>query len=131
VTLDQDDLEAMGQLLAEEREATLEGIAELLQETQLAQPARSELMDTAELAAYLKVDRSFIDRHRARLGGIPLGETGRDRKPRWRFDREGALAAYRSLAAHSTAPPVSPPSKPRRRRRVRSGVRLLPVKGDG
>jgi hypothetical protein len=128
VTLDQADFEAIGQLLAAEREATLQGIAELLQETQLAQPARSELMNMTELATYLKVDRKFIERHRAELGGIPLGETGRDRKPRWRFDRDGALAAYRGLAALPAAPPA--PSKPRRRRRVRSGVKLLPVRGE-
>jgi hypothetical protein len=127
VTLAHEDIAAIGQLLAEEREATLQGIAELLSQTQPW--AQAELMDTTELAAYLKVNRKFIDRHRTQLGGIPLGETGRDRKPRWRFDRDGALAAYKALAALPTAPPA--PSKPRRRRRVRSGVRLLPVKGEG
>jgi hypothetical protein len=129
VTLDQDDIAAIGQLLAEQSAVTLEGIAELLRETQLAQPTRSELLDTAELAAYLKVDRKFIERHRAKLGGIPLGETGRDRKPRWRFDSERALAAYKSSATLPTAPPV--PSRPRSRRKIRSGgVRLLPVRGE-
>jgi hypothetical protein len=130
VTLDQDDIVAIGQLLAEEREATLEGIAVLLQETQVPQPARSELMDTAELARWLKVDRKFVERHRAKLGGIPLGETGRNRKPPWRFQRDTVLQAYKALAALPATPPTPPPSKPRRRRRVRSGVRLLPVKGE-
>jgi hypothetical protein len=130
VTLNQEDIAVIGQLLAEEREATLQGIAELLQEAQLAQSARSELMDTAELAAYLKVDRKFIERHRAKLGGVPLGETGRDRKPRWRFDRDGALAAYKGLTALPTSPSV-PSANKRRRRRIRSGgVRFLPVKGE-
>jgi hypothetical protein len=127
MTLDGEDLNAIAGLLAEEREATLEGIAMLLQETQLAQPTRSELMTTSELASWLKVDRKFVERHRAELGGIALGQIGRNRKPRWRFDRERALVAYKGLAALPAAPQV--PSKPRRRRRVRTGVRLLPVKG--
>lgn len=81
------------------------------------------LVDAAELARMLGVERDWIYAHAREFGAIRLGGP----QGRLRFDPEKARAAL-----SSDAPPAPVPSKaePRRRsRRRRSDIPLLEVKG--
>src|SRR5215211_6597101 len=89
-------------------------------------PARRELVDAAELAQRLGVERSWVYTHAIQLGAIKLGN---GRRPRLRFDPQVAIERIRAAQAQSEqGPPLRPP-------RPRPGdgdrPRLLPIKGGG
>lgn len=76
----------------------------------------SSLVDAAELARRMGVDRSYVYAHADELGAVRLG-TGA--KPRLRFDVEVAKAAHGGHAATPADPELDPPSPARARRRPR------------
>lgn len=80
----------------------------------------SSLVDAAELARLLGVDRSWIYAHADELGAVRLG-TGA--KPRLRFDVEVAKAAHGCRASAPADAELGPPSPARARRRARRGAR--------
>jgi hypothetical protein len=89
-------------------------------------PARAELVDAAELARRLGVDRSWVYTHAIQLGAIKLGS---GRRPRLRFDPQVAIKRIRATQEYTDqGPPLRPP-------RPRPGdghrPRLLPIKGGG
>lgn len=90
--------------------------------------ARVELVDGAELARRLGVQRSWVYTHAIELGAIRLGGGSR---PRLRFDPQLAIARIRDRVEHGVAErPV------RRQPRARPGStshrpQLLPIKGGG
>jgi hypothetical protein len=95
-----------------------------------ATAASSELVDAAELARRLGVDRSWVYTHAIKLGAIKLGG---GRRLRLRFDPK--LAAQRigaNAAEHRTEKPSQPRHLPRPRT---SGDKetpgLLPIRGGG
>ena len=108
---------------------TVEAIAgrviDLLQRSAAAAP---ELIDAAELAGRLGVDRSWVYAHAIELGAVKLGEGPR---PRLRFDPKLAAVRVPTLG-HDTNWP-----KPRDGTRNADpsgrddGPRLLPIKGGG
>lgn len=108
---------------------TVEAIAgrviDLLQRNAAAAP---ELIDAAELAGRLGVDRSWVYTHALELGGIRLGKGPR---PRLRFDPKLAVVRMRALGQDTDRP------KSRDGRRSpdpsgrEAGARLLPIKGGG
>ena len=108
---------------------TVEAIAgrviDLLQQSAAAAP---ELIDAAELARRLAVDRSWVYAHAIELGAVKLGEGPR---PRLRFDPKLAADRMRALGQD----PDGHEPRERRRRPDRSseddGPRLLPIKGGG
>jgi hypothetical protein len=88
-----------------------------------------ELIDAAELARRLGVDRSWIYAHAIELGAVKLG---RGPRPRLRFDPGFATKGFRA----SVGPRESTkPSQPRRRPSTPEGggdrLPLLPIKGSG
>jgi hypothetical protein len=111
--------------------ATIEAIAgrvaELLDERN---PARASLVDAADLARVLGVERDWVYRHAARLGAIRLGD-----RPgaRLRFDVDAVLAGLPRLG--EAPDPASPTRRPSRRRRRRlpplADVELLPLPVPG
>lgn len=108
-------------------EAIAARVAELVEERA---PARTPLVDAAELARLLGVERDWVYRHAARLGAIRLGD-----RPgaRLRFDVDAVLAG---LPRPGGAPgPTSPARRPRRRRPRRlpplADVELLPLPVPG
>ena len=90
--------------------------------------AQVELVDAAELAKRLGVDRSWVYTHAIELGAIRLGGGSR---PRLRFDPQLAIARIRARAERS-ADERLPQRRPRTR--LEGGARrprLLPIKGGG
>lgn len=95
-------------------------------------PLARRMVDAATLAAELGIERSWVYAHRHELGGIPLGAGS---KPRLRFDVETA----RELLARSTSKEAQVPQTPvpargssrRRRQRLGSSPKLLPIRGAG
>lgn len=106
---------------------TVEAIAgrviDLLQRNAAAAP---ELIDAAELARRLGVDRSCVYTHALELGGTWLGKGP---GPRLRFDPKLAAVRMQALGRDTNCP------KPRDGRRKAypsgrdDGPRLLPIKG--
>ena len=99
-------------------------VAELLERGSVQR--RPELVDAAELARRLGIDRSWVYTHADELGAVRLGG---GRKPRLRFDPN--LAAGRVAGE-----PPEKSAKPRRSSRRRPppeqrASQLLPVKGEG
>jgi hypothetical protein len=80
-----------------------------------------QLIDAAELARRLSVDRSWVYDHADELGAMPLGDGAR---PRLRFD---PAAVYERLAAASA--PATRPKRAASRRGATTGQNLLPIKG--
>ncbi len=108
---------------------TVEAIAyrviDLLQRNAAAAP---ELIDAAELARRLGVDRSWVYTHAIKLGGIRLGKGPR---PRLRFDPKLAAVRMRALGQDTDRPG---PRDGRRRADPSDrddAPRLLPIKGGG
>lgn len=91
---------------------------------------RRELVDAAELARRLGIERSWVYSHAIELGAVKLGSGP---KPRLRFDPE---IAARVLRKAEEVPAADPPTRSGKRAgqpqgRGRSEVRLLPVHGQG
>jgi hypothetical protein len=95
-------------------------------------PVARRMVDAATLACELGVERSWVYAHRQELGGVQLG-TGS--KPRLRFDAETARELLvRSTGDESQAPQTPVPagsSARRRRQRLGSSPKLLPIRGVG
>ena len=92
-----------------------------------AAPVRPELVDAAELARRLGVERSWVYTHAIQLGAIKLGN---GRRPRLRFDPQVAIERIRATErqeANQGRLQRLPPPRP-----VDGGrPRLLPIKGGG
>jgi hypothetical protein len=110
---------------------TVDAIARRVVELLRQQERRAgKLVDAAELARRLGVDRSWVYTHAIDLGAVRLGNGPR---PRLRFDPRLAVARLRAGVG---AEGRSKPSKPPRRcvpTRADAGdrPRLLPIKGGG
>jgi len=109
-------------------EAIARRVVELLDRRGLA--GGSELVDAAELARRLGIERSWVYTHAIELGAVKLGS---GRKPRLRFDPQ---IAARVLHRIGEVPAADPPARSGERagqpqRRGGSEVRLLPVRGPG
>ena len=87
-----------------------------------------ELVDAAELAKRLGVDRSWVYTHAIELGAIRLGGGSR---PRLRFDPQLAIARIRARAERSADQGPARRRAPSRRPTGAGGPRLLPIKGGG
>jgi hypothetical protein len=104
-------------------EAIAQRVAELLEPPSgQSDPA---LIDAAELARRLGMDRSWVYSHAAKLGAVKLGEGPR---ARLRFDPQLASKALKRVGE-------LPPTSPRRERSLRSRpsrstTTLLPIKGE-
>jgi hypothetical protein len=107
--------------------ATIEAIAARLAELiEVRAPARTPLVDAAELARVLGVERGWVYRHAAKLGAIRLGD--RAGAP-LRFDVDAVLAG---LPRIDEAPDLTSLLRRPRRRRPRRlppfpDVELLPL----
>jgi hypothetical protein len=91
-----------------------------------------ELIDAAELARRLGVDRSWVYTHAIELGAVKLG---RGPRPRLRFDPRLALARFRGGVGKETTPRSTAGKRPRRHTPTPAGgedrPRLLPIRGGG
>jgi len=92
-------------------------------------PGGPVLVDAAELARRLGIERSWVYTHAIELGAVKLGG---GRKPRLRFDPEIAARVLRRVGE---GPAADPPARSgeraaRPQRGRRSEVRLLPVRGQ-
>ena len=110
---------------------TIEAIAgrvvELLERRGLA--GGSELVDAAELARRLGIERSWVYTHAIELGAVKLGSGA---KPRLRFDPQ---VAARVLQRVGDEPAAAPPARSGERAGQPQGggaskIRLLPVKTE-
>jgi hypothetical protein len=91
---------------------------------------KRELVDAAELARLLGIERSWVYAHAIELGAVKLGSGP---KPRLRFDPEIAARVLQKVGGGSAA---DPPTRPGERagqpsRGEGKRVRLLPVRGSG
>lgn len=107
--------EQLGQLVAE----LAPRVAEILAD----RPGAGGLVDAAAVAVALGVKPATVRAHAADLGGVQVGDGER---PRWRFDLDQALAAWRSPPAAG-----APATRAPRRRRSTNGAGLLPVHENG
>ncbi len=107
-------------------EAIARRVAELL-EYRAAQDVPG-LVDAAELARRMGMERDWVYAHASELGAVRLGAGP---KARLRFDPEVAIERMRRRAEGKR--PAVPIHRPRRDRRSapRSGAPLLPIKGSG
>jgi len=106
-------------------EAISRKVVELLDKRGLR---RRELVDAAELAQRLGIERSWVYSHAIELGAVKLGD---GKKPRLRFDPE---VAARILQKVGEEPATDPPARSGERAgrpqgRRGPGVALLPVEG--
>jgi hypothetical protein len=109
-------------------EAIARRVVELLERRGLSGGA--ELVDAAELARRLGIERSWVYTHAIELGAVKLGSGA---KSRLRFDPQVAARALRRVGE---GPAADPPARsgeragqPRGERR--SEVPLLPINGQG
>ena len=107
-------------------EAIARRVIELLERRGLS--GGSELVDAAELARRLGIERSWVYTHAIELGAVKLGS---GRKPRLRFDPQVAARVLRRVGE---GPAADPPARSgeradRPQRGRRSEVRLLPIRG--
>jgi hypothetical protein len=108
-------------------EAVARRVVELLDRRGLS--GGPELVDAAELARRLGIERSWVYTHAIELGAVKLGS---GRKPRLRFDPQAAARALHKIGGGPTAdPPARSGERARRPRRPEGQVRLLPIKGGG
>jgi hypothetical protein len=107
-------------------EAIARRVVELLEKRGLQ---RRELVDAAELARRLGIERSWVYSHAIELGAVKLG-TGA--KPRLRFDPEIAARVLRKVDGQ---PAADPPARSGKRASQPQGskgrVELLPIHGSG
>lgn len=121
-------MDAQGDLRIKLAPETIEAISRRVVELLRPEvPARSELVDAAELARRLGIERSWIYSHAIELGVIKLGDGSR---PRLRFDPRVAVERIRersrqdrdaTRAPRRSPEPVEGANRPR----------LLPIKGGG
>jgi hypothetical protein len=102
-------------------------VVELLEKRGLQ---RRELVDAAELARRLGIERSWVYAHAIELGAVKLGK---GTKPRLRFDPEIAARVLQKVGEGSAADP--PTRSGERAVQPRGGgastIPLLPVRGQG
>jgi hypothetical protein len=108
-------------------------VADLLRPTLSSVPAAR--VDAQTVAEALGVSRECVYDHKHELGGQPIGQTGEDKRPRWRFDLDQAREAWnrRSSSEESQGaelPASTPVSRRPRRQRKGSGRTLLPIHGN-
>lgn len=113
-------------LRPEDIEAIARRVAELLGSGAAVQ---GPLVDAAELARLLGIERSWVYTHAIELGAVRLGG---GRRPRLRFDPRLTVERIRRGAVKDELPPRSPERRggPRTRTGPRR-PRLLPIKGGG
>ena len=88
-----------------------------------------ELVDAAELARQLGIERSWVYSHAIELGAVKLGHGP---KPRLRFDPEVAARMLRRVGEGSAADPPARSGKRASQPRGSEGrVELLPIRGRG
>jgi hypothetical protein len=105
-------------------EAIAHRVVELLAEDPRPDREDSDLIDAAELARRLGMDRSWVYSHAMELGAVRLGDGP---NARLRFDPGRAEKVLRPVGE---PPPPRPPRRPPVRRRTgRTRVPLLPVRG--
>jgi hypothetical protein len=93
------------------------------------------LVDAAALAEQLGVSRSWVYEHALELGGVPLGEVGEGRRPRWRFDVKRARIRLASCSPGreseaGTSRAESGKQRGRPRRPLGTNTDLLPIRGE-
>jgi hypothetical protein len=108
-------------------EAIARRVVELLEKRGLQ---NRELVDAAELARWLGIERSWVYSHAIELGAVKLGGGA---KPRLRFDPEVAARVLRRVGER---PAADPPARSGKRagqppRRAGSEVPLLSIRGQG
>ncbi|MFN8131642.1 MAG: helix-turn-helix domain-containing protein [Solirubrobacteraceae bacterium] len=116
---------------AESVDAVARRVVELLAGGQ----GSGRLVDAQAVAELLGVSRAWVYDHAGELGAVRLGEGAR---PRLRFDRDRALAAWAARSG-SEGSQASDAQRSRGRARrggsavrrgARSGVELLPIRGE-
>jgi hypothetical protein len=109
-------------------EAIASRVVELLERRGLS--GDPELVDAAELARRLGIERSWVYTHAIELGAVKLGS---GRKPRLRFDPQIASRLLRRVGEAAAAGPRLPIRGERAGgpRRGRDRAPLLPIKGGG
>ena len=108
-------------------EAVARRVVELLERRGLS--GGPELVDAAELARRLGIERSWVYTHAIELGAVKLGS---GRKPRLRFDPQVAARVLRRTGEGPAAdPPARSGERARRPRRSEGQAPLLPIKGGG
>jgi hypothetical protein len=107
-------------------EAVARRVVELLKKQGLQ---NRELVDAAELARQLGIERSWVYSHAIELGAVKLGHGA---KPRLRFDPEVAARVLRRVNEGSAADPPARSGKRASQPRGSEGrVELLPIRGRG
>lgn len=107
-------------------EAIARRVAELLEKRGLQ---RRELVDAAELARRLGIERSWVYSHAIELGAVKLGKGA---KPRLRFDPEVAARALRKVDGKPTSDPPARSGKRAGQPQGSEGrVQLLPIRDRG
>jgi hypothetical protein len=108
-------------------EAIARRVVELLERRGLQD---RELVDAAELARRLGIERSWVYSHAIELGAVKLGAGP---KPRLRFDPQIAARVLRKVGGGSAAdPPARSGERAGQPRRGREPeVRLLPIHAPG
>lgn len=108
-------------------EAISRRVVELLEAKGLR---RRELVDAAELARRLGIERSWVYSHAIELGAVKLGSGP---KPRLRFDPEIAARVLKRVGeGTAAAPPARSGERAGQPRRGGSSeVSLLPIDGPG
>lgn len=108
-------------------EAIARRVVEILEQRGLQS---RELVDAAELARRFGIERSWVYSHAIELGAVKLGSGP---KPRLRFDPQIAARMLRKAGEETTADPPARSGKRAYRPSANggSGVRLLPIRGEG
>ena len=108
-------------------EAIARRVVEILEQRGLQS---RELVDAAELARRFGIERSWVYSHAIELGAVKLGSGP---KPRLRFDPQIAARVLRKAGEQATADPPARSGKRADRPSAGggSGVRLLPIRGEG
>jgi hypothetical protein len=107
-------------------EAVARRVVELLEKRELQ---RRELVDAAELARRLGIERSWVYSHAIELGAIKLGKGA---KPRLRFDPEVAARVLRRVDDKPTSdPPARSGKRAGQPQRSEGRAELLPIRGRG
>jgi hypothetical protein len=108
-------------------EAIARRVVEILEQRGLQQ---RELVDAAELARRLGIERSWVYAHAIELGAVKLGSGP---KPRLRFDPQIAARVMRRVGGDAaTDPPARSGKRPGQPSASGgSGAQLLPIRGRG
>jgi hypothetical protein len=108
-------------------EAIARRVVEILEQRGLQ---NRELVDATELARRFGIERSWVYSHAIELGAVKLGSGP---KPRLRFDPQIAARVLRKAGEETAADPPARSGKRADRPSAGggSGVRLLPVRGEG